>query len=126
MNENTLDDNIHPTDSVYQSLIDWWESRRLQYNMIVGLVGLIFSLLLAFGGISGAGVISLITTAITYAIFCNIAFCLGWFIDICLHYWFKKQWPSGVKVVLYIVGVLISIFPIIIVGLVIPMGPMAN
>jgi hypothetical protein len=70
-------------------IIRWWEKRRLQYNLWVGLVGIATWLLVEIAG--GAAVkpgvdfeepIIMILGPVFYGVMANLCYTLGWIVDV--------------------------------------------
>ena len=82
MNDDILDQPIEIYDgSMITESFAWWESRRKRYNIIVGLSGLIPTLL------SGAFFMAFlwwvaIVACFVYALVGNLVYCLGWSAEI--------------------------------------------
>ncbi|MBL7559986.1 hypothetical protein JAO71_09245 [Olleya sp. YSTF-M6] len=75
------------TKSILNDTVKWWESKRLIYNIIVGLVGLITILIMQpihFGFFECIGII-------IWGIGANIFFSLGTLVEIFDLYYFKGK-----------------------------------
>lgn len=70
-------------------VIAWWESRRLAYNVIVGLTGL--CVILIMGMIHFAPISSLTEAAIAYGIAANICYTSGWMADLFARRFWKEK-----------------------------------
>ena len=71
------------------AVLFWWEKRRIPYNLLVGAAGLLAAsavfLLASLLTIAQKGTVELpppLLVALTYALACNVAYCLGWFGEI--------------------------------------------
>jgi hypothetical protein len=94
-------------------LIQWWEKRRLLYNIIVGLTGSVALLLLlerryyiSFSEIA-------LFLVLPFGLFANIAYLAGWIIDLLLRYYFKITLSLSSRQTLYWLGTAISIAPLL-------------
>ena len=84
-------------------VIGWWEARRIPFNLVVGIAGLLsciaaglvsmeswsYSLLIRDSGLPGSPFMSLMLVII-YAIVANIFFTGGWIGELVI----RKLWPS--------------------------------
>lgn len=81
-------------------VIQWWESRRLSYNVIVGATGvatLVYAnaleLLLGNGWLTplvGPGSATRIFGILTYAVAANVCYTMGWVAETMVERWVKK------------------------------------
>jgi hypothetical protein len=69
-------------------IMHWWESRRIRFNIWVGIVGVVTWLLVMIAGSAAvkSGVdfeepLAMIFGPIVYGILANICFTLGWIVD---------------------------------------------
>jgi hypothetical protein len=75
-----------------KDIIRWWEERRLQYNLWVGLVGIATWLLVEIVGSAAVkpGVdfeepIIMIIGPVFYGVMANLCYTLGWILDVTAH-----------------------------------------
>ncbi|MFT5645709.1 MAG: hypothetical protein ACI976_000383 [Aureispira sp.] len=108
-----LDDAEILQDQSILDLIQWWEKRRLLYNIIVGLTGSVALLLLlerryyiSFSEIA-------LFLVLPFGLFANIAYLAGWIIDLLLRYYFKITLSLSSRQTLYWLGTAISIAPLL-------------
>jgi cytochrome bd-type quinol oxidase subunit 1 len=108
-----LDDAGILQDQSILDLIQWWEKRRLLYNIIVGLVGsaAVFFMLERNHYIFSSEVLLFIV--LPFGIFANIAYLAGWVIDLLLRYYFKIRLSLASRKTLYWLGTAISIAPLL-------------
>jgi hypothetical protein len=78
-----------PAGSSRIEIIKWWESRRLTYNMWVGVVGVISCLLVLVAGSAAVKEgedfvepLALIAGPVFYGIMANICYTFGWISDL--------------------------------------------
>ncbi|MBX9687470.1 MAG: hypothetical protein K2X27_12255 [Candidatus Obscuribacterales bacterium] len=76
-----------PRDAL--SIIAWWESRRLLFNLVVGLLGLPTILILAFFGLAELPL--LISSTIEYGLLANICYTAGWAAELQARSWWKER-----------------------------------
>jgi hypothetical protein len=120
-NDTLLDEfsTIRPTTAA--DLFQWWKSKWLQYNIVVGLVGVLALIMtiitlstvnydLIHGGIS-----LVLTIAVLYGIACNVCYFMGWFVDVLFLFFFKKPMYPVIRYFFYASGIMISVMPSIVV-----------
>jgi hypothetical protein len=76
------------TDETDKSLLTafaWWEKKRVIYNMIMLITGLI--IMLYFGDFDLLSLIGIIL----YGLIANIFYCLGFFIELAARHYFKSE-----------------------------------
>lgn len=71
------------------SIIAWWESRRILFNLIVGLCGLPTLLLLLLSGLAHEGII--VSGTIEYALLANICYTAGWMAELIARAWWQER-----------------------------------
>lgn len=73
-------------------VVQWWESRRLTYNAIVGVTGLgTLAYVNALELIMGGGWFTVPWQAIVgYGIGANVCFTLGWVVENVAEHWLKR------------------------------------
>ena len=81
-------------------VVQWWESRRLTYNVIVGATGLgtliyvnALELLLGQGWLTpltGSGAAMRVMTIVGYAVAANVLYTMGWVVENLAERWLKK------------------------------------
>lgn len=79
-------------------IIKWWESRRIQYNFLVGSVGVVTWLLVMIAGSAAVkpGVdfeepLAMIFGPIVYGILANAFYTSGWIIDVALYRGYPRK-----------------------------------
>jgi hypothetical protein len=93
-----------------REIFRWWESRRLYYNLYVGLVGIItwFLVLIAGSAAVKPGVdfeepFAMILGPFAYALIANLCYSLGWIFDLA----FYRRQP---RIRLFKIGLFFSLF----------------
>lgn len=112
MKDNDLLDE-KDDNTLLLGIVQWWEQRRLRYNFIVGLVGIVATFF-------ASTIVNLLwqresvpTAIFVYALVVNIAYSLSWVLEILLRYYFNITLSERSRNVLYWGGVLISFLPIL-------------
>ncbi|CAA6799067.1 MAG: Unknown protein [uncultured Aureispira sp.] len=108
---NLLDDANISQDRLILDLIQWWEKRRVLYNIIVGLTGLLALLKITGGGADAHFYDILLFVALPYGLFANIAYLTGWVMDLLLRYYFKITITLSVRRILFWSGTALSVAP---------------
>lgn len=83
MENKPLTDN--DTDSSLLSAFAWWEKKRLVYNMVLFVIGIIP--VLSFDSIDLFDLIGILL----YGLLANVFYCLGFFIEISFKLYFKSD-----------------------------------
>ncbi|MFK7773854.1 MAG: hypothetical protein AB8F94_17015 [Saprospiraceae bacterium] len=80
--ENILDkySNQPVSEELYES-IKWWESRRILFNIAVGISGLI-PIYIFWDAVLEIGFLFSVIGILIYGSLANICYCFGWGIDI--------------------------------------------
>ena len=108
-----FDQKTEPTRTI--DIIKWWERKRILYNLIVGLSGL---LILAIINLFGTSTIFLIPLILFYGLAANFFYTLGWMIEIGLREILNKE--IGIRKIgpaLLYIGIVISLMMNLIFGL---------
>ncbi len=71
------------------SIIAWWESRRIVFNLVVGLCGLPTLAILYFSGL--ADLSFLVKGTIEYAFLANLCYTAGWMNELVARSWWKER-----------------------------------
>lgn len=112
MEDNDLLDDVNiRQDQLVLDMVQWWEKRRLWYNIIVGLVGsaTVLLVLKQYHYISFSDILCF--AVLPFSLFANIAYLAGWVIDLLLRYYFKTALSLSSRRTLYWSGTAISIAP---------------
>lgn len=117
--DNLLDDTGILQDQSILDMIQWWEKRRLLYNVIVGLSGILTSIIIMKLHRSIAFSEILWYAVLPYGIFSNLAYLVGWVFELLLRYYFKIKLNLSSRRTLLGVGIAISILPFIFIILII-------
>lgn len=112
LKENILDSEYleSETNEIYAS-INWWERKRLVFNLIlVGVEILIISFF--WKGVIQFGIGNTLFGSIAYTIAANIFFSIGWGISVMIDYYNLKFLKNieKLRMLFFIVGILFSIF----------------
>jgi hypothetical protein len=110
-----LDDSITLKDQSILDMIQWWEKRRLIYNLIVGLVGLFAAFVIISKPNPTSFFEILWFPALPYALFANTAYLAGWVLELLLRYYFKITLTVSSRQTLLWLGIAISIAPLLLV-----------
>jgi hypothetical protein len=84
----------------YKGAIGWWESRRVAYNLVVGIAGMFSGFLALFTAVAASTLLSVdfgipnppgfaIIVVVLYAIMANVCYTGGWIAEIFI----RKLWP---------------------------------
>lgn len=100
-------------DNLILGIVQWWEQRRLRYNLIVGGVGVlaIFFISTMINLIIHQQIV--LYMIFVYGLIANTAYLLGWVLEILLRYYFNITLGKQSRNVLYWLGVFVSILPIL-------------
>ena len=112
LKENILDSEYLDNESneIYAS-INWWERKRLIFNLIlIGVEILIISFF--WRGAIEFGIGNTIFWSIAYTIAANIFFSIGWGISVLIDYYNLKFLKNieKLRMLFFILGILFSIF----------------
>jgi hypothetical protein len=100
----------------FEAAFAWWEKRRLRYNLIVGLPGLLF--LLIHYRVMGFH-LSTIISAVVIGIIANGFYCLGYLTEFFLKYYFHSTIDFADKRnTVFWLGTVFSIFALLLLGFV--------
>ncbi len=92
-------------------IIGWWESRRIPYNLAVGVAGLMSCILIFFfTGLSERWLkvenllpdppIAAVLGVVFYAMAANVCYTMGWVAEIVISKQWKNRWPGFAPVTL--------------------------
>lgn len=113
-----LDDAKILQDQSILDMIQWWERNRLWYNLIVGIVGLLTSIIIIqlhhFTTFSEI----LWYAALPYGLFANVAYLAGWVTELLLRYYLKITLSLSSRRTLLGLGTTISILPFVFIMLI--------
>lgn len=113
-NEDLLDDNGIKQDRLILDMIQWWEKRRLLYNLIVGTFG-VLGMLFIIQRYHSVSFLELVQyAAFPYGIFANIAYLAGWVLDLLLRYYLNIKLNVSSRQTLFFLGIGISVLPFVI------------
>ncbi|BDS15314.1 hypothetical protein [Aureispira anguillae] len=117
MKNELLDEEWIESKPNYNSLILWWESRRLNYNLIVGIAGLVTFILIILISTSklklltGELLITFLVVAFGFAFCYNVIYTIGWGLDLLLKRFFNKELSVLTKTIFYWSLILLSMIP---------------
>jgi len=111
--ENILDEYAKkPISKELYKSIAWWEKRRLDFNILVGISGVapIFFVWFSSGmtKMFFENLLFLFIGIFVYAFFANLCFCFGWAIDVLKSYYYESPTYGKSKSVIFFLGVLFS------------------
>lgn len=111
--QDLLDDAKIRQDVLILEMVQWWEKRRLLYNFIVGVVGLVavFMVLNQNSYIAFSEI--LLFAILPYGFAANVFYLFGWVTELLIRYYFKITLSPSVRQVLFWIGTCISIVPFI-------------
>lgn len=98
------------------SIIAWWESRRLVFNLIVGLCGLPTLALIYLTGLAHLGII--ISGTIEYGLLANICYTAGWLCELVARSWWKER-AKHLGPMLFSLGLAFSVLLTLAAGLIV-------
>jgi hypothetical protein len=116
----------------YKEAIGWWESRRVPYNLIVGIAGIFSGFLALFTPVAASTLLSVdfgipnppgfaIVGVVVYATVANICYTGGWIAEIFI----RKLWPHEADrfaTTSFFLGLLFSVFLTLIPGILVVTG----
>jgi hypothetical protein len=105
--QELLDDGFDDENANLLDAVQWWEKKRILYNILLFslellLVGIYWDGMMLFG--IGSAIIGIIS----HNIVANMFYTIGWGIEILFLYYFKIKSFGNVRFALYIMGVLFS------------------
>lgn len=110
-----LEDNVseETSDGKIVALVKWWERKRIIYNILVGITGLL-GLYLFWRQVILSEPVFVISGVICYGIAANCCYFLGWMIEVLLITFFPRLAANGLekkgRVILFLIGVIFSVF----------------
>ena len=112
---NALLKNIftaQPDHKSNKEIIRWWEQRRIVYNavmLIAGIVTIMLALLLR--EIDFTDLINVLPPVLIFAFSANVFYTLGWITEIvCRKFMSEKEFVQKAGSVLFIAGIILSVF----------------
>lgn len=116
----------------YKDAIGWWESRRVPYNIVVGIAGTFSGFLALFTAVAASTLLSVdfgipnppgfaIMVVVLYAIMANVCYTGGWIAEIFV----RKLWPHEADLFAttsFFLGLLFSVFLTLIPGILVVAG----
>lgn len=119
MSSEILDEHEAVEVPTYSNLLNWWTAKWFLYNVIVGAVGLISMGIVFFylktympsNILRWSNITWILMVVAFYAAACNCCYFLGWLADIIFLWLFEKTISTSIKNILYLLGLLFSIFP---------------
>ena len=80
------------------TLLRWWESRRLTYNVAVGGAGLVTLGFVALFGVLPPGLpapVFVLRGIVVYAVLANLGYCLGWLAELAMRSLWREEAPDA-------------------------------
>ena len=103
-----------------QTSIKWWEKKRLTYN-VISLLGGILVHFLRNAVPNGIGNYNFTEDILFWLVICNLFYCGGWCLEILLNYYFKfRFFNNKFRLLLFVIGCLLSFFCMFIMVLSLP------
>lgn len=108
--ENILDiENIRREEPIIMEIVNWWEKKRLIYNIIIIVLELIM-LSMYWEIVEAYSTAHAILGSIVYTIGANVFFSIGWGIEILSLYYFKTtDFLEKTRVLFLVLGIIVSI-----------------
>ena len=91
---------------LYES-IKWWEKRRIYFNILVGISGLI-PLVLSLPHLAIKEIIGVFIVIFVYGFFVNMCYCFGWASDILKAYYYKTPTFGDYRSLFFGLGLIFS------------------
>ncbi len=103
------EESKNPEDGIFE-LIKWWEKKRVSFNLIVGITGIVALLIFGLPVLMELPLWT-ISRIIFYGIVLNGFYTLGWISEILIIVYFKKNRSIGkYKSLLFGLGTALSVF----------------
>ena len=101
---------VPPEPRRINSILLWWELRRLIYNVVVGLTGLVGVLVLVASGLATARLTPeiVIMGILAYGFMANVCYSLGFFAELTARFFLKKK-AENIGPLLFFLGLLFSV-----------------
>ena len=100
--------------SGYKYAVNWWESRRINYNIRVAIAGITVFVLMVFVDakvLSYNGMEMFLTSSLFFFIFYNLCYTSGWIIEFFLKYYFSYYFTDLSRKTFFNLGLIISCLP---------------
>ena len=108
MDENVLDAPELTSSHELADAVAWWERKRIWFNLAVGLVGAICSVLFVLNYHYSPGTFDLIIIAV-WGVIVNLCYCAGFGAEaLAWHYSGGKRSLAGGRWTFFIVGTLLT------------------
>ncbi len=100
------------SDSVVMELIHWWERRRIPYTILLILIVVYLVIVAQYEHPQRTYIrLEFIVVTLIYLFFANLFYCLGWGIPLIIYHYFKvKPTTKSVRLILFTMGVVLSVF----------------
>ncbi len=123
--DNILDDGLNQQhqgvgDPVFD-VVKWWETRRWEYNIYVGITGGIGTLLFGFSESNIEVTLGLVIIAFIYGICANICYFLGWVPEVFSIIYFGKPYQEHIRLALFRIGLAGSLVLTFLIAIVLPL-----
>ena len=107
--QELLDDGFDDENANLLDAVQWWEKKRLWYNVLIFGVELLI-MIRYWQGTMSFGIVEAIIGTIANNIVANMFYTIGWGIEILILYYFKiKSFGNSARLFLYTIGVAFSL-----------------
>lgn len=103
MKEDILDADLENQEDPLFIGVQWWEKKRLIYNLF--LIGTQIIMMLSYSsGTMQYGLENAIIDSLFVAVIANGFYCIGWGLEILVRYYFNYQLEHQYRITCYIIG----------------------
>jgi hypothetical protein len=108
----SVQDNSGPPG--YKYAVNWWESRRIHYNIRVAIAGVTVFILMFFVDaqvLSNNGMEMFLYFSLFFFILYNVCYTLSWVIEFIMKYYFRYHFKDITRKTFFNLGLIISCLP---------------